>query len=405
MRIRIFQGLRPDQSVADKVASPPYDVVSYEEALEFCRDNPLSMLHVLRAEVDLPPDTEPCSDAVYAKALSNFQKLQEEGHLIRESEPCLYLYRLRIGEHCQVGLAGLCHVDDYESGIIKKHENTNPNKVNDRAQLSRVLNAHPGPIFLTYHDEETVTRLTEEVMAGQPLFDFNSEDGIRHTVWRITECQAFTNAFEKIPNLYVADGHHRTECAALVSRERRQSNPQHTGTEDYNWFLTVMFPASQLKILPYNRVVSDLNGLSPEEFLQRVREVCEVEESTSSCPTRPGDIQMNLQGQWYGLRLEPEPEADPVSRLDVRLLQDRILDPILSIKDPRTDPRLSFTGGREADQAVARKVESGIGAVGFSLYPVSLEQLLDIADAGQNMPPKSTWFDPKLRSGLFIHTL
>ena len=404
MRIRAFQGLRPDRSVADKVASPPYDVVSYEEALELCRDNPLSMLHVLRAEVDLPPDTDPGSDTVYEKALSNFQKLQEEGHLVRESESCLYLYRLQMGDHCQVGLTGLCRVDDYESGTIKKHENTNPNKVNDRAQLSRVLNAHPGPIFLTYRDDEAVTRLTEEVMAGQPLFDFNSEDGVRHTVWEITKCEALTKAFEKIPNLYVADGHHRTECAAMVSRERRQSNPQHTGTEDYNWFLAVMFPASQLKILPYNRVVSELNGLSPGEFLQRVRAVCEVEETTDPCPTRPGDIRMNLQGKWYQLRLEPEPKADPVSSLDTCLLQDRILDPILGIKDQRTDPRISFVGGREAAQSVARQIESGKGAVGFSLYPVSLEQLLDIADAGQIMPPKSTWFDPKLLSGLFIHT-
>ncbi len=405
MRIRAFQGLRPNQSIAAKVASPPYDVVSYEEAMELCRDNSLSMLHVLRAEVDLPPDTDPCSDAVYAKALSNFRELQEEGHLVREHEPSLYLYKLQVGEHCQVGLTGLCRIDDYESGTIKKHENTNPKKVNDRAQLTRVLNANTGPIFLTYRDEETVNRLAEEVMAGQLLFDFTSEDGVRHIVWRITQCEAFTKAFEKIPNLYLADGHHRTECASMVSRERRQSNPKHTGTEDYNWFLAVMFPASQLKVLPYNRIISDLNGLSPEEFLQQVRAICEVEETSAPCPTSAGDIRMNLSGQWFGLRLAPDPGDDPVSRLDTCLLQDRILDPILGIKDQRTDPRISFAGGREAAQAVARQVESGKGAVGFSLYPVSVEQLLNIADAGQNMPPKSTWFDPKLRSGLFIHTL
>jgi uncharacterized protein (DUF1015 family) len=407
MRIRAFQALRPDPQLAAQVASLPYDVVNTAEAAALAEGNPISFLHVVRAEIDLPAGTSLYAPEVYAKARENLAKLQTDGALVREDAPCVYIYEQEMNGHVQRGLASVCHIEDYENNLIKKHEKTRQQKEDDRTMLNKTLGAHPGPVFLTYKDDPAVDQLVEAATAGEPFISFTAPDGVRHTVWRVEGGQDFVEAFAKIPVTYVADGHHRSASAARVGAERRAANPDHTGEEDYNWFLTVNFPASQLKVLPYNRLVYDLNGHSAESFLAAVREVAEVTEGTegaSPSPAQIGDVSMFFDGRWYGLRFPEDPEADPISRLDVSKLQDRILDPILAVGDPRTSERIDFIGGIRGTEELEKRVNAGDGPVAFSLYPVSVEQLMDIADADAIMPPKSTWFEPKLRSGLFVHT-
>jgi uncharacterized protein (DUF1015 family) len=358
-----------------------------------------------RAEIDLPPETDLYSDAVYAKARENFLKLQEDGALIREPEPCVYLYQQRMGDHTQTGFVCVSHIEDYENGLIKKHEKTRPDKENDRTRLIDTISANTGPVFLTYRDDAAIDALVARHLAEAPLFDFNAPDGIRHTLWRIAGGEDLVAAFRDVPVSYVADGHHRTASAARVGRERREANPAHTGEENYNWFLTVLFPGSQLKILAYNRAVHDLNGLSPEEFLAAVKKRFEVTEDADPTPDRPGKVSMFLGGKWIGLSWTPDPDADPVGRLDVSVLQDRLLAPLLGIDDPRSSKRIDFVGGIRGTKELERRVADGRAAVAFSMYPTTVDQLMDIADANQIMPPKSTWFEPKLRSGLFVHTL
>lgn len=404
MRIRTFQGLRPTPELAPKVASLPYDVVNTEEARKLAEGNPLSMLHVVRAEIDLPDGTDPHSDAVYAKAVENFKRLQSEGALVREGEATLYVYQQRMGDHVQRGVVGLCHADDYGAGLIKRHEKTRPDKENDRTRLTSDLGANSGPVFLTYKDDKEVTAAVEAIIVDAPLFDFTAPDGIQHTVWRAQHADRLAAAFANVPALYVADGHHRTASAVRVANQRAKANPNHTGDEDYNWFLTVMFPGSELKILPYNRAVHDLNGRSAEEMLDEVGFTCEMTDDAAPTPTEPGHVSMYLNGKWHGLKLDAPAEADPVSRLDVQLLQEQILAPLFGIDDPRTSERIDFVGGIRGTDYLKKLVDNGKAGAAFSMYPVTVEQLMDIADAGQIMPPKSTWFEPKLRSGLFIHT-
>ena len=404
MRIRSLQGLRPNPESVSKVVSLPYDVVSTEEARAMAAGNPLSMLHLVRAEIDFPAGTNPYSDPVYAKAVENFKKLQADGHLIRETEPCIYVYQQQMGEHVQQGIVALSHVDDYERDLFKKHEKTRVEKENDRTRLTSEMNANSGPVFLTYREEPGLTRIMREASAGAPLYDLTTEDGIRHTVWRIAGGDAVTEAFKHVPCTYVADGHHRAASAARVGRERRAANPGHTGEEDYNWFLTVLFPGNQLNILPYNRIVHDLNGRSAAECLEAIKAIAPVSESASDTPEQPGDVRFYLDGKWYALTLTPEADADPVSCLDVSMLQERILAPILGIDDPRTSDRIDFVGGIRGTKYLKKEVDQGHGAIAFSMYPVLVDQLMAIADAGQIMAPKSTWFEPKLRSGFFIHT-
>jgi len=403
MRIRSYRALRPVPALADKIASLPYDVVSTAEARALCADNPLSMLRVVRADLEFPDGTDPYSDAVYARARENFRKLVDAGHLEREATPCIYIYRQQMGEHVQTGLAALCHVDDYDAGLIKRHEKTRRDKEDDRTRLTSDLGANPGPVFLTYRDQAAIDAEIARATEAAPLFDFTAEDGIRHTVWRIDTPEAIVAAFASVPCFYVADGHHRAASAARVARERREANPNHTGEEDYNWFLTVLFPASQLKILPYNRLVADLNGLAPEDFLGRLSEIGDVSETDSAEAEAPGDVRVYLGGRWYRLALVAPPDADPASRLDVSLLQDQVLAPLLGIDDPRSSQRIEFVGGIRGTDYLAEAVDSGRAAVAFSMHPVTIDQLMAIADAGQIMPPKSTWFEPKLRSGLFMH--
>lgn len=405
LRIKAFQGLRPVLPLVSKVACVPYDVVDRAESAALAQGNPHSLLHVDRAEIDLPETTDPYSPEVYAKALENFKALQANGTLMREEEPCIYLYQQRMGNHVQTGVAAVCHIEDYENDIIKKHEKTRRDKEDDRTRLINTISADTGPVFLTYRDSAAIDTLVATIQKEAPLYDFTAPDGIQHTVWRVAGGSDFVAAFAKIPVSYVADGHHRTASAVRVGRERREANPNHNGTENYNWFLAVLFPGSQLQILPYNRCVHDLNGQTPESFLAAVSKKFTVTENAAPTPAASGNVSMYLGGKWYGLSWTPEPDADPISRLDVTALQEQLLAPILGIDDPRTSKRIDFIGGIRGTAELVRLVDSGKGAVAFSMYPTTVSQLMDIADANQIMPPKSTWFEPKLRSGLFIHTL
>lgn len=403
MRIRAFQGLVPSPVLAPEVACVPYDVVNASEAAVLAAGRPHSLLHVDRAEIDLPPETDPHADVVYAKARENFTALQRQRVLTRESEPCLYVYQQRMGAHRQRGLVAVCNVEDYDAGLIKKHEKTRKDKEDDRTRLIDTIGANTGPVFLTYRDDAAVTALVEAKVRETPLHDFTAPDGIQHTVWRIAGGADWVSAFARVPWTYIADGHHRAASAARVARLRRERNSRHTGAEDYNWFLCVLFPANELKILPYNRIVRDLNGLASETFLAAVKSRFGLQENASPAPAAAGQASMYLGGKWHGLRLLAEAGADPVARLDVSILQDRLLAPVLGIEDVRTSTRIDFVGGIRGTDELKKRVDAE-GGVTFSMYPVGIDQLMDIADAGQIMPPKSTWFEPKLRSGLFVHT-
>lgn len=405
LRIKAFQGLRPVESLAPQVACVPYDVVNRKESAALVVDNPFSLLHVDRAEIDLPEEVDPYSPAVYAKARENFLALQANGTLIRETSPCLYLYRQRMGQHEQTGIVAVCHIEDYENNVIKRHEKTRRDKEDDRTRLIDTISADTGPVFLTYRDRSEIDSMVGKLVKEKPLNDFTAPDGIQHTVWRIEAPEAIVHEFTKVPVAYVADGHHRTASAVRVGRERRARNPHHTGDENYNWFLTVLFPANQLRILPYNRSVKDLNGLSPEAFMAAIKGAFTLSEDADPQPVNPGMVSMYLGGKWYGLSWEPGANADPISRLDVTVLQERLLAPLLGIDDPRTSQRIDFIGGIRGTGELQERVDAGAAAVAFSMFPTNVTQLMDIADADQIMPPKSTWFEPKLRSGLFIHTL
>jgi uncharacterized protein (DUF1015 family) len=387
-----------------KVVSLPYDVVSTEEARALAKDNPLSMLHVVRAEIDFPEGQDPYADAVYAKAVENFKGLQAGGHLVRETGPCVYVYQQQMGDHVQQGLVALSHVADYAADKIRKHEKTRVTKENDRTRLTSEMSANAGPVFLTYKEVPGITAIMEEASAGQPLYDLVTDDGIRHTVWRIAGGEGVMAAFKDVPCTYVADGHHRAASAARVGLERQEANPDHTGEEDYNWFLTVLFPDNQLKILPYNRLVHDLNGQTATEVIEQINAVAPVSEADGPESAGIGDVRFFIEGKWYQISLAPDAGADPVSQLDVSMLQERILGPILGIDDPRTSERIDFVGGIRGTKYLEDQVRAGAGAIAFSLFPVSIAQLMSIADAGQIMAPKSTWFEPKLRSGFFVHT-
>ncbi|MCX6976462.1 MAG: DUF1015 family protein [Verrucomicrobia bacterium] len=405
LRIKPFSALRPTPALVAEVACVPYDVVNRDESAALAANHPLSLLHVDRAEIDLPADIDPYSDPVYHKALENFLALQSNGTLIRESQPSIYLYQQRIGHHLQTGIATLCHIDDYENEVIKKHEKTRPDKENDRTRLINTLSADTGPVFLTYRESPPINALVDSALQSTtPLYDFTAPDGIQHSVWQIPGGEDFVELFRQIPLAYVADGHHRTASACRVGRERRAANPAHDGSEDYNWFLAVLFPASQLQILPYNRVVHSLNGHSKESFLHAVSLAFTLQPSTEPSPSTSGQIHMYLDHSWFSLSWTPSPDADPISQLDVSALQDRVLAPLLGITDPRTSKNIDFIGGIRGPAELTKIVDSGLAAVAFSLFPTTVDQLIAIADANQIMPPKSTWFEPKLRSGLFIHT-
>lgn len=407
MKIRSFKGLTPAKGKAEAIASLPYDVVNYQQACEQAEGRPLSFMRVVRSEIELPEGTDPYSDAVYAHAKENFERLIANGYLVREPENCMYLYRQEMGGHSQTGLVATFSAEDYDSDVIKKHEKTRAAKENDRYRLTKTLRANTGPVFLTVKDGTALDKIIAEKDDADAIFDFVANDGIRHTGWKISDPKKLAKIkeiFDKIPCAYVADGHHRSASNARCARDLKAENPNHTGDEDYNWFLSVVFPAGQLKILPYNRVVRDLAGMDESEFLEKLSKVCTVTQSGEKSPADPNFVDMYLGKKWYTLKFENTSSLGAVEGLDVSLLQDRVLSPILKIGDPRTDERIDFVGGIRGTGELEKLVDSGKFAVAFSMYPTTVAQLMDIADAGEIMPPKSTWFEPKLRSGLFVHT-
>jgi uncharacterized protein (DUF1015 family) len=363
---------------------------------------------VSRPEVDLPAGTPAYSDEVYAKAADNFDKLITNCPLIVEETPSLYLYRLVMGGHEQVGVVACCSVDEYDGDIIRKHERTRRDKEDDRTRHIMVLRAQTGPVFLTYRDQPRISSLVQSALVGNPpLYDFVANDDIRHTIWRVPNYDPLVQAFKEVPYLYIADGHHRAASASRARAELKEQSFANIGNEEYNSFQCVLFPDSQLQILPYNRIVRDLNGLSKEEFLAEVLVSFVVKEDASPSPTERGQWAMYLDGHWYGLALS-EDAAKPkgvVESLDVSILQDRLLDPILGIKDIRTDKRIDFVGGIRGTDELEKLVKEGKAAVAFSLYPTTIDDLLQVSDAGEIMPPKSTWFEPKLRDGLLSHQI
>ncbi|HEX7334796.1 MAG TPA: DUF1015 family protein [Pyrinomonadaceae bacterium] len=405
--IRPFRALRPRAERAQFVASVPYDVVNTEEARALADGNPLSFLHVSRPEIDLPPGIDLYSDTVYRKAVENFEKLIADCPLEKETEPSLYLYRLIMGDHEQIGIVACCSVDEYDNGTIRKHERTRRDKEDDRTRHMLMLRAQTGPVFLTYRARTEIDERVTAAIGAEPLYDLTAADGVRHTIWRLDDTDTLVKSFESVPLLYIADGHHRAASASRARAELKQQSFAHTGEEDYNYFLTVIFPDSQMQILAYNRTVRDLNGLSKEEFLDAVRTQFTIAEGANPEPPKRGHWSMYLDGQWYGLQLSPETTLPTgnVAMLDVSVLQDRLLDPILGIKDVRTDKRIDFIGGLRGTKELERLVDEGKAAVAFSLFPTTVAELLMVSDANEIMPPKSTWFEPKLRDGLLIHTI
>jgi uncharacterized protein (DUF1015 family) len=405
--IRPFSDLRPPPDRASEVASVPYDVVNTDEARALAANNPLSFLHVSRPEIDLPAGTDVHSDPVYRKAIENFDKLIKDCPLLTEESPSIYLYRLIMADHEQIGVVACCSVDEYDQDLIRKHERTRRDKEDDRTHHMLVLRAQTGPVFLTYRSTRDIDTMVMETTMANAIFDFTAADGIQHTVWRVPDPVRFVHAFREIPFLYIADGHHRAASAARARAELKEQSFGHTGDEEYNFFLAVIFPDDQVQILPYNRAVRDLNGLSVSEFLEALRKSFEVTAEGSDTPERRGQWGMYLDGRWYALTLRSDAPPPPgtVASLDVSILQDRVLDPILGIKDVRTDKRIDFVGGVRGSKELKRLVDEGKAAVAFSLYPTTMDDLLRVSDAGEIMPPKSTWFEPKLRDGLLIHKI
>lgn len=409
---RPFRAYRPTPEHAAEVAAKPYDVLNSDEARAEVAGHPLSFLHVGKPEVDLDPSLSLYDPQVYAKGRENLMSLITQGVLVEDPRPSVYLYAQTMGEHTQYGLVGCAAVEEYWNDTIKKHEHTRKDKEEDRCNHVRVTNAHSGPIFLTYPDLPAIDAIVDRIKSQPPVSDLVASDGIRHQSWVIDtpdDVNALQELFRtQVPTLYVADGHHRSAAAAIVGRERAQANPHHRGDEEYNFFLAVYFPASQLRIMDYNRVVRDLLGRTPAAFLEALAPVMDVEPASQPVhPSAKGEVGCYLDGAWYRLRFKAALLAnpDPVERLDVSLLQKQVLDPLLGIDDPRTNKRIDFVGGIRGLGELERRVNSGEMAVAFSMYPTSIEELISIADAGQIMPPKSTWFEPKLRDGLFVHFL
>lgn len=410
--VRPFKGLRPVKDKVEQVASPPYDVINSDEARELAEGNPFSFLHVVKPEIDLDPGTNLYDDKVYAKAVENFKKLIADGILVQDPDYYLYFYRLTMDGRTQTGLVCCCSCDDYDNNVILKHENTRKEKEEDRSRHVSELDANAGPVFFTYKAQKAIDALADQVVADTPECDFTSFDGIRNEFWVVKDksvIEKLVAAFAALPKLYVADGHHRTASGSIVRKWRKDANPNHTGDEEYNFFLAVLFPDEQLHIMDYNRVVKDLSGMSEADFLAKIREQFEVAEHSGGQyrPESKHDFGMYLGGKWYKLTAKrgTYDDSDPVSRLDVAILQNNLLSPILGIGDPRTDKRIDFVGGIRGLNELEKRCDAGGFAVAFALHPTSIEELMDIADAGEIMPPKSTWFEPKLKSGMIVHLL
>ncbi len=409
MRIKPFKGIRPPQTLVHEVASRPYDVLNSVEAQKEAGEK--SLLHIIKPEIDFTPIADEHSEEVYQKAVQNFKDWKEKGWLQQDIEDQYYIYAQTMEGRTQYGLVVACHADDYMSGAIKKHELTRRDKEEDRMIHVRIQNANIEPVFFSYEANEKLDRIVAEVTKSTPEYDFVAEDGFGHTFWLVPGAlnKSITAAFAEIPALYVADGHHRTAAAALVAAEKKAANPAHTGDEEYNYFLSVVFPDNQLKIIDYNRVVKDLNGLTKEGLLEKISEnfVVEIKGEEIYTPSELHNFSMYLDGMWYSLTAKEGRynDNDPIGVLDVTILSNLVLDDVLGIKDLRTDKRIDFVGGIRGLGELKRRVDSGEMAVAFALYAVSMKQLNDISDSGNIMPPKTTWFEPKLRSGLVIHSL
>lgn len=405
--VKPFKGIRPVKN-AEKIACPPYDVISSAEARDMATGNPVSFLHVDKPEIDLPEDTYLYDEKVYQKGLENLEKFIDQGTLKQDAKPCLYLYAQTMDGRTQYGITAVVSTEEYDTGIIKKHELTRKDKEDDRTRHIRTLNATTGPVFLTYPDNARLNALVEEIAERTPETSFTTKDEIRHTFWVINnpeEIKQIQALFAAIPTLYIADGHHRSAAASNVAAGKRSQLSDFEGTESWNYFLAVIFPASQLKIMDYNRLVKDLNGLSKEAFLEKVSECFTIKEVPFGRPKQHHQFGMYLDGKWYELNAKEGTfqAADPVDSLDVTILQKKLLQPVLGIADPRTDKRIDFVGGIRGLEALEKAVDSGAYQVAFALFPTSIQELMAVADAGRIMPPKSTWFEPKLRSGLVIY--
>jgi len=411
--VKAFKGLRPPKSIVAQLASRPYDVLNSEEARIEADGNQYSLLHVTKSEIDLPKGIDEHSDAVYNKVAENFTKFQNEKWLVRDNKENLYIYAQTMDGRTQYGIVGCTHIDDYFNNHIKKHELTRKDKEEDRMMHVRVANANVEPVFFAYPAHKEIDQIVANITATPAEYDFISDEGFGHQFWVIEDNATISriiDIFQKeIPALYVADGHHRTAAAALVGQEKKKNNPNHTGNEEYNYFMSVIFPDNQLKIIDYNRVVKDLNGLTKEQLIAKISEVFEVENMGKEiyAPAKLHEFSMYIDSEWYKLTAKPGTfnDADPIGVLDVTILSNLVLDKILDIKDLRTSKRIDFVGGIRGLGELKRRVDNGEMVVAFALYAVSMKQLIDIADTGNIMPPKTTWFEPKLRSGLVIHTL
>ncbi|MCB1191361.1 MAG: DUF1015 domain-containing protein [Leptospiraceae bacterium] len=410
--IKPFKGIRPQKKYVDRVACKPYDVLNSEEAKMEARDNAISFLHVEKAEIDLPPETDLYDKSVYQKAKENFNKMVSDGIFSQDSSDSLYVYSQTWKGKTQFGLVGCASVEDYWNNIIKRHELTRPDKENDRKNHIETTNIQSGPIFLTYPDVAEVDQIISLITKDNPEYNFIASDEVEHTFWLIQNSeiiQKLVHIFEKIPSIYIADGHHRSASASIVGREKKENNPKHTGQEEYNFFLAVYFPASQLRIMDYNRVVKDLNGLNESEFLDKIKAYFDITQIKYELykPNKLHEIGMYLGQKWYSLLAKEGTydDFDPIGVLDVTILSKCILDPILGIQDLRRDKRIDFVGGIRGSEELKKRVDSNEMKVAFAMYPVSIEQLITISDTGNIMPPKTTWFEPKLRSGLVVHSI
>ncbi|MCD6245969.1 DUF1015 domain-containing protein [candidate division WOR-3 bacterium] len=410
--IKPFKGLRPVKKYASKIASPPYDVISSKEARKYVKNNPISFLHVVKPEIDLPENTDLYSDTVYQKGKENLNMLIEKGYLKRDENPSFYIYRQKMGNHVQTGVVAAASCEEYKRNIIKKHELTREDKEIDRAKHIETLNANTGPVFLTYRAKKQIDDVIEKLTDRKPEYDFTSEDGIQHTLFVISdpdEVSLIIDNFKEISTLYIADGHHRSAAAVRVMEKMKKADKKYSPEKEYNYFLSVIFPHNQMYVMDYNRVVKDLNGNNEAEFLEKLSKIFQISEFSENRPYKPerkGEFGMYLDDKWYRLIIKNEYITDdPVESLDVSILQNNVLSPILGIENPRKDKKIDFIGGIRGLGELERLVNSKEYKVAFALYPTSLDDLLSVADAGKIMPPKSTWFEPKLRSGLVIHEL